>query len=250
MLNFFLQEFFYNIAKNFFTRFKTYMINNFNNNFTFTGKSPLTKNIKLVKKAYMAEFRDVKKPASFHQLSPKEQLEKAEEIKEANMLLKVIREFNKMSFAEGGNFEVFRRLIGMMKTFKVGNCAEIAETGKTICHMNGIKNSDIFTLHAKSKDGKTRPLDHTIIAFKVPKSKNNITTKNNETLFEPTPDTRILDLYLDGKMIKVKDAKKVYSLFGLKVSEKLLFRPERTYEPTVETIELLKKAYPKFVIKK
>lgn len=226
------------------------MINNINNNFTFTGKSPLTKNLKLIKKAYIAEFRDVKKPASFHQLSPKEQLEKAEEIKKANMLLKVVREFNKMAYAEGGNAEVFRRLIGFMRTFKVGNCAEIAETGKTICRMNGIKNCDIFTLHAKSPDGTTRPLDHTIVAFKVPKSKNNITTKNNETLFEPYQNTKILDLYLDGYTGKVKDSKKIYKIFGLESNEKLLFRAERTHEPTPETIELLKKDFPQFIIDK
>lgn len=226
------------------------MINKIDNKISFNGKSTILKNLKQVKKAYMSEFYDIKKPAAYQSLPVEKQQELAAEIKEANMLLRVIREFNKTAFEEGGNYEVFRRLIGFMKTFKIGNCAEIAEAGKTICKMNGIKNCDIFTLHARTKSGDTRALDHTIAAFKIPKSKNNINTKNNKTLLEPYPETRILDLYLDGYMGTAKQAKKVYSCFGLKPDETLLFRPERTFEPTKETLENLKKEFPKLVIKK
>lgn len=227
------------------------MINNINSQYSFTGKSPLTKNIKLVKQAFFNEFQDIKKPASFRNLSPEQKLEKAEEIKEANLWLKVTREFNKTAYEEGGNFEVFRRLIDMFKTFKVGNCAEHAEIGKTICKMNNIKNCDIFTLHAKAPDGKVRDLDQTIIAFKVPKSKNNRTTKKNGNLFEPLKNTVIFDLYMNGFSGKVQKSRKIYEKhFGLKPDEKLLFKPENTYEPDIQTIEKLKKEFPQLLINK
>jgi len=227
------------------------MINNINSKNSFTGKSPLPKNIKKVKQAFFAEFKDIKKPASYRSLSPEQKLEKAEEIKEANLWLKVIREFHKTAFEEGGNFEVFNRLIGMFKTFKVGNCAEHAEIGKTICKMNNIKDCDIFTLHAKAPDGSVRALDQTIIAFKVPKSKNNRTTKINGTLFEPLKNTVVFDLYMNGFSGKIQKSRQLYEKhFGLKQYEKLLFKPENTYEPNIETIEKLKKEFPQLVINK
>lgn len=227
------------------------MINNIYSQNTFTGKSPLPKNIKKVKQVFFSEFQDIKKPASYRNLSPEQKLAKAEEIKEANMWLNVIRDLQRTAFEEGGNFEVFRRLIGMFKTFKVGNCAEHAEIGKTICKMNNIKNCDIFTLHAKAPDGTVRDLDQTIIAFKVPKSQNNRTTKQNGTFFEPMKNTVIFDLYKNGYSARVQKARKLYEQhFGLKPEEKLLFKPENTYEPTIETIEKLRNTFPKLIIKK
>lgn len=228
------------------------MINNIqtNNNFTFTGKSQFNKNIKLAKRAFFSEFRDIKKPSAYNSLPEEKKIELAAEIKESNMLLKVIREFQRCAFEEGGNFEVFRRLLGMLKTFKVGNCAELAETGKTICKMNKINNCDIFTLHAKSPENQVRALDHTIIAFKVPKSKNNSLTKKNGTLFEPAKDITILDFYMDGFSGKINKAKKLYAYFGLKPEDKLLFKPENTYEPDINTIEALRKEFPKLVFNK
>ncbi len=226
------------------------MINNIQTQNTFTGKSAFQKNIKQVKKVFFSEFADVKKPASYSNLPKEKQLELANEIKETNLLLRVIRELQHTAYEEGGNFEVFRRLIGMLKTFKVGNCAELAETGKTICKMNKINNCDIFTLHAKSPDGSIRALDQTMIAFKVPKSKNNIMTKRNGTLFEPSQNTQVLDFYMDGFSGNVRQARKIYASFGLKSDEKLLFKPENTYEPEINTIEKLRKEFPKLVFKK
>lgn len=49
------------------------MINYLQNNYSFTGKSPLPKNIKEVKRVFFSEFADVKKPASYSSL-PKEKL--------------------------------------------------------------------------------------------------------------------------------------------------------------------------------
>lgn len=226
------------------------MINYLQNNYSFTGKSPLPKNIKEVKRVFFSEFADVKKPASYSSLPKEKQIELAKEIKESNMLLRVIRELQHTAYEEGGNFEVFRRLIGMLKTFKVGNCAELAETGKTICKMNRINNCDIFTLHAKSPDGKIRALDQTMIAFKVPKSKNNRITKKNGTMFEPAPDIPVLDLYMNGFSGNVRQSRKIYSSFGLKPDEKLLFKPENTYEPDINTIEKLRQEFPSLVFNK
>lgn len=226
------------------------MINNIQSQNTFTGKSQLKSNIKLVKRVFFSEFADVKKPASYNRLPKEKKAELAAEIKESNMILRVIREFQRSAFEEGGNFEVFRRLIGMLKTFKVGNCAELAETGKTICKMNGLKNCDIFTLHAKSPDGKVRELDQTIIAFKVPNSLNNRTTKKNGTLFTPKKDTIIFDLYMNGFYGNVRQSRKLYKEFGLKPEDKLLFKPENTYEPNKETLNKLKQTFPKLVFNK
>ncbi len=226
------------------------MINYLQNNYSFTGRSPLPKNIKEVKRVFFSEFADVKKPASYSSLPKEKQIELAKEIKESNMLLRVIRELQHTAYEEGGNFEVFRRLIGMLKTFKVGNCAELAETGKTICKMNRINNCDIFTLHAKSPDGKIRALDQTMIAFKVPKSKNNRITKKNGTMFEPAPDIPVLDLYMNGFSGNVRQSRKIYSSFGLKPDEKLLFKPENTYEPDINTIEKLRQEFPSLVFNK
>ncbi|CCY25599.1 unknown [Brachyspira sp. CAG:484] len=226
------------------------MINYLQNNYSFTGRSPLPKNIKEVKRVFFSEFADVKKPASYSSLPKEKQIELAKEIKESNMLLRVIRELQHTAYEEGGNFEVFRRLIGMLKTFKVGNCAELAETGKTICKMNRINNCDIFTLHAKSPDGKIRALDQTMIAFKVPKSKNNRITKKNGTMFEPAPNIPVLDLYMNGFSGNVRQSRKIYSSFGLKPDEKLLFKPENTYEPDINTIEKLRQEFPSLVFNK
>lgn len=226
------------------------MINYLQNNYSFTGKSTLPKNIKEVKRVFFSEFADIKKPASYSSLPEEKQIELANEIKEANLLLRVIRELQHTAYEEGGNFEVFRRLIGMLKTFKVGNCAELAETGKTICKMNRINNCDIFTLHAKSPDGTIRALDQTMIAFKVPKSKNNRITKKNGTMFEPAQDISVLDLYMNGFSGNVRQSRKIYSSFGLKPEEKLLFKPENTYEPDINTIEKLRQEFPSLVFSK
>lgn len=226
------------------------MINNIQTQSTFTGKSAFKKNIKQVKKVFFSEFADVKKPASYSSLPMERRLEMADDIKEANMLLAVIRELQKTAYEEGGNFEIFRRLIGMLKTFKIGNCAELAETGKTICKMNKMNNCDIFTLHAKSADGSIRVLDHTIIAFKVPKSKNNTITKRNAVIFEPSPNTQILDFYMNGFSGNVRQARKIYAAFGLKPDEKLLFKTENTYEPDINTIEKLRKEFPNLIFNK
>lgn len=226
------------------------MINKIQSQSTFTGKSQLKSNIKLARRVFFAEFADVKKPASYSSLPKEKQAELAKEIKESNMILRVIRELQRTAFEEGGNYEVFRRLIGMLKTFKVGNCAELAETGKTICKMNGLKNCDIFTLHAKSPDGKVRELDQTIIAFKVPNSLNNRATKKNGTLFTPKKDTIIFDLYMNGFYGNVRQSRKLYKGFGLKPEDKLLFKPENTYEPNKETLNKLKQTFPKLVFNK
>lgn len=225
------------------------MINNIQNQYTFTGKSSFTKNIKQVKQAFFSEFADVKKPSAYNSLPEEKKLEMADEIKDANMWLRVIRELQRSAFEEGGNLEVFRRLISMLKTFKVGNCTELAETGKTICKMNKIDNCDIFTLHAKSPDGNVRVLDHTMIAFKVPKSKNNRITKQNGTLFEPSPNIHVLDFFMNGFSGNVRQAKKIYSAFGLKPEDKLLFKPVNTYEPDTNTIKTLRNEFPEFLIK-
>lgn len=113
-----------------------------------------------------------------------------------------------------------------------------------------MNNCDIFTLHAKSADGSIRVLDHTIIAFKVPKSKNNTITKRNAVIFEPSPDTQILDFYMNGFSGNVRQARKIYAAFGLKPDEKLLFKTENTYEPDINTIEKLRKEFPNLIFNK
>lgn len=238
------------MAKIFFTSFLTNMINNIQTQNTFTSKSAFQKNIKQVKGIFFSEFADVRKPASYSNLPKQKQLELLDEIRETNMLLRVIRELQHTAYEEGGIFEVFRRLIGMLSTFKVGNCAELAETGKTICKMNKIKNCDIFTLHAKSSDGCIRALDHTIVAFKVPKSKNNTITKRKGIIFEPFSNTQILDFYMNGFSGNVRQARKIYAAFGLKPDEKLLFKTENTYEPDINTIEKLRKEFPNLIFNK
>ncbi len=226
------------------------MINNVqNNNFSFTGKSPLLKDIKQVKRIFFSEFKDVKSPARYELLPPEKQQELAPEIKELSDRLKFVRHFNKTLYEDGGLPEVFRGLIGCVKAFKVGNCAEFAEIGKTILKMNGIKNCDIYTLHAKAPDGTLRNLDQTLIAFKVPKTKNNPLTKRNGTYFRPAEDIRILDLWLGGFSGKVKQARKKYRILGMKPDDQLILKPENTYEPDLETIEKLKKEFPKLMFK-
>lgn len=226
------------------------MMNNINNNFSFTGRSPLPSNMKKVKQIFYKEFKDVKSPAKYEMLPVEKQQELAQEIKEASNMLRFLRKFSKTFYVDGGLYEVFRGLIGCVKTFKVGNCAEFAEIGKTILKMNGIKNCDIYTLHARTPDGSVKNLDQTLIAFKVPKTKNNRMTKINGTMFEPSQDTPILDLWLDGFAGKVKQAKKKYQILGLNPEDKLLLKPENTYEPDLITLENLRKEYPNLVINK
>lgn len=226
------------------------MNNNIKNNYNFTGKSQFSKNIKQVKRIFNKEFHDVKSPAKYEMLPQEKQQELAGEIKDLSDKLKFIRKFSQTFYLDGGLPEVFRGLIGCVKAFKVGNCAEFAEIGKTILKMNGIKNCDIYTLHAKTPNGIIKDLDQTLIAFKVPKTKNNPITKRNGTYFEPTNDTQILDLWLDGFSGSVKQAKKKYQILGLNHNDRLLLKPENTYEPDIKTIETLKKQFPKLVFKK
>ena len=63
-------------------------------------------------------------------------------------------------------------------------------------------------------------------------------------------DTRILDLWLDGFFGTVKQAKKKYKILGMKQDDQLILKPENTYEPDFETIEKLKKAFPKLIFKR
>ena len=95
--------------------------------------------------------------------------------------------------------------------------------------MNNIKDCDIFSLHAEAPDGTIRSLDHMTLAFRVPKSKNSVSTKQKGALFTPSDKTPVLDLFMKGFFGNVKRAKKAYSYFGLKPDEKLLFRPEIRY---------------------
>ncbi len=223
------------------------MNNSINNNYSFTGKSQFSKNITNVKKVFNREFKDVKSPSRYEMLPIEKKQELADEIKDLSDRLKFIRKFNKTFYQDGGLPEVFRGLIGCVQAFKVGNCAEFAEIGKTILKMNGIKNCDIFTLHAKTPDGSIRNLDHTLIAFKIPSTKNNPVTKVNGIYFVPSNDTHILDLWLDGFSGKIKQAKKKYRILGLNSEDRLLLKPENTYEPDLKTIKELKKAFPKLV---
>lgn len=226
------------------------MITNIQSQNAFTGKSAFHKNIKQVKRVFFSEFKDVKSPAKFELLPIEKQQESAAEIKDLSDRLKFVRHFSKTFYQDGGLYDVFRGLIGCVKAFKVGNCAEFAEIGKTILKMNGIKNCDIYTLHAKAPDGTLRNLDQTLIAFKVPNTKNNPATKRNGTYFKPVDNTRILDLWLDGFSGTVKQAKKKYTILGMKPDDQLILKPENTYEPDIETIEKLKKEFPKLVFKK
>ena len=226
------------------------MITNIQSQNAFTGKSAFHKNIKQVKRVFFSEFKDVKSPAKFELLPIEKQQESAAEIKDLSDRLKFVRHFSKTFYQDGGLYDVFRGLIGCVKAFKVGNCAEFAEIGKTILKMNGIKNCDIYTLHAKAPDGTLRNLDQTLIAFKVPNTKNNPATKRNGTYFKPVDNTRILDLWLDGSSGTVKQAKKKYTILGMKPDDQLILKPENTYEPDIETIEKLKKEFPKLVFKK
>lgn len=89
-----------------------------------------------------------------------------------------------------------------------------------------------------------------MIAFKVPKSKNNRITKKNGTMFEPAQDISVLDLYMNGFSGNVRQSRKIYSSFGLKPEEKLLFKPENTYEPDINTIEKLRQEFPSLVFSK
>ena len=225
-------------------------MNTIQNNYSFTGRSPLPKNMKKVKHLFFSEFKDVKSPARYEMLPVEKQQELAKEIKEVSDKLRFLRHFSKTFYEDGGLYEVFSGLIGCVKAFKVGNCAEFAEIGKTILKMNGIKNCDIYTLHAKTADGTIKNLDQTLIAFKIPKTKNNRTTKQNGTMFEPSQDTPILDLWLDGFAGKVRQARKKYQILGLNPEDKLLLKPENTYEPTFITLEKLRKEYPNLIIKK
>ena len=226
------------------------MITNIQSQNSFTGKSVFNKNIKQAKRIFFSEFKDVKSPAKYELLPVEKQQELAAEIKELSDRLKFVRHFSKSFYKDGGIPEVFRGLIGCVKAFKVGNCAEFAEIGKTILKMNGINNCDIYTLHAKSPNGTLRNLDQTLIAFNVPKTKNNPVTKRNGTYFKPMEDTRILDLWLDGFSGTVKQAKKKYKILGMKQDDQLILKPENTYEPDFETIEKLKKAFPKLIFKR
>lgn len=226
------------------------MINNINTQNTFTGKSTFQQNIKQVKRVFFSEFKDVKSPAKFELLPIEQQQESAAEIKDLSDRLKFIRHFSKTFYQDGGLYDVFRGLIGCVKAFKVGNCAEFAEIGKTILKMNGVKNCDIYTLHAQAPDGTIRNLDQTLIAFKIPNTRNNAVTKRNGTYFKPIGDTQILDLWLDGFSGNIKQAKKQYQILGMKNEDQLILKPENTYEPDLETIEKLKKEFPKLVFNK
>lgn len=223
------------------------MITNIQSQNSFTGKSVFNKNIKQVKRIFFSEFKDVKSPARYELLPVEKQKELTPEIKELSDRLKFVRHFNKTLYQDGGLPEVFRGLIGCVKAFKVGNCAEFAEIGKTILKMNGINNCDIYTLHAKSPDGTLRNLDQTLIAFKVPHTKNNPATKRNGTYFKPMENTRILDLWLDGFSGNIRQAKKKYKILGMKQNDELILKPENTYEPDLETIDKLKKVFPKLI---
>ena len=227
------------------------MQTSFQNNFTFTGKSPLIINLKNVRKTFFKEFKEVQSPSKFEFISLNRKLtdDEVANLQELKNKLKFIRKFSESFFEEGGLFEVFRGLIGCVKAFKVGNCAEFAEIGKTMLKMNNIKNCDIFTLHAKDKYGKIRSLDHTIIALNTPKTLNNKYSKVQGKYFKPLKDTKILDLWLDGFIGNVQQTSKIYQKIGLMPEETLLFKTEKTYEPDVQTLKKLRETYPKLVFK-
>lgn len=226
------------------------MIDKINSKASFSGRAQLPVNIKQVKRVFYSEFKDIKSPSRLEMLSLDKLNELNIDLQELKNRLAFLRKFSKTFYQDGGIPEVFRGLLGCVKAFKVANCAEYAEIGKTICKMNGINNCDIFTLHAKAPNGEIRTLDHTIIAFKVPKSKNSPITKRNGYEFVPMQDVRILDLWLDGFSGTVRQAKDKYKILGLNSSDTLLFKPENTFEPNLETINLLRENFPNLFFKK
>ena len=63
-------------------------------------------------------------------------------------------------------------------------------------------------------------------------------------------DVRILDLWLDGFTGTVRQAKDKYKILGLNSSDTLLFKPENTFEPNLDAINLLRVKFPKLFFNK
>lgn len=245
MLKKILQEF---LAKNFLTSFITNMINSIQSQNTFTGYQKPKRVLPHLKRAFESTLPNLRSPSKSMFLSPDELASREKEFKDLNGRLHFVRDFIKTLYQDAGLVEHFRGFIGCIKAFNVANCDEFAEITKIILRMNGVKNCDMFSLYAKKINSKEEPrmLDHAITAIKVPKRKNN---KRNQKPFIPNKHIIIADMWLDGFVGKVSEAKKIYKKIGLKDDEIIMLKPLPTLEPDKKCFDKIKQEFPTLKIK-
>lgn len=226
-----------------------FIVNMINNNYpqiSFGRKVKLPQKLNEVRTVFQREFSEVESPTHYRRLIP-ENIEVAK-LNELENKLRFVRAFSKTLIPDEGLPGFFRGIIGFMQSFKVANCDEYAEVGKTVLKMNGVKDCDMFRLYAKGADGSVRDLDHEIVAVGISKSKNNYGKKKKGEMFEPRKGAMIFDMWLNGFIGKVKNSRKAYRQIGLKDDEKLMFRPVNTYEADKEILTSLREKFPKLVV--
>ena len=224
------------------------MINNNYSQLNFGRKANLPQTLNNVRTAFKKEFRDVESPSYYRMIAP-ETIEQ-EQLLDLENKLRFVRAFSKTLIGDEGLLGHFRGKIGLMQGFKVANCDEYAEVGKTVLRMNGVKDADMFRLYAKTPAGTIRDLDHEIVAVGISKSKNNYGKKQKNEMFEPRKGAMIFDMWLNGFIGKVKNCRKAFRQIGLKDDEKLMFAPVRTYEADNTILTSLKDKYPRLVVTK
>lgn len=245
MLKKILQEF---LAKIFLTSFIITMLNRIQSQNTFTGCPKPKKVLPRLKTAFESTLPDLRSPSKLMFLSPEELASREKEFKDLNERLHFVRDFIKTLYQDGDLVEHFRGFIGCIKVFNVANCDEFAEITKIILRINGIKKCDMYSLYAKKINSKEPPrmLDHAVTAIKVPKRKNN---KQTQKPFIPNKHTIIADMWLNGFIGKISDAKTLYKKIGLKDDEIIMLKPLPTIEPDKKCFEKIKQEFPTLKIK-
>ena len=213
-----------------------------NNYQSFTGRPKVNEILPKARDAFNAVLPELRSPTKFEYDFFENKPKTKEEMLELNDRLRFVRSFLENIYKEEGKIGYFKSQIGLVKAFNVANCYEFAEIGKTILRMNKIKNADIFALYAKSPNGTIRDLDHGICAINVGKSRNN---KANPVPFVAKPNTKIFDMWLNGFIGKVKNARKIYRQIGLKDDEVLMLKPLKTLEPDNKCLNRVQEEFPK-----
>lgn len=162
--------------------------------------------------------------------------------------IKSIRQILNAYIKNKNSNEYFDWLLKLVKFNQVANCSECAEITDTILKINKFKNSDIFHLYAKSKDGKIRFLDHTVTAIGVKKQQNN---KQFPIIFKPNKNVTIIDMWYNspkGLVVKFLHLKeRLKKLLKIKDNEELMLKPVKNLQLDEQTISRLRQDYPNLI---
>lgn len=153
----------------------------------------------------------------------------------------------------------FFRMIGGMKTTKVGNCYEQACLTEMALLVNGYKNVRKFALYSMNpKTGKIKDLDHTIVGVnvKLPKgyiSKNGyVDVIPSESLIAPSNKGIIVDTWAgftdDAKNALTKYKGNIFLASKPDSKHKILLLPYDKPEFKPEDILYMKKHYPNLLL--